>query len=133
MPVEETLYALLSTDAPLLALSPTIAQRIKPPGAWQYLSRPYIVYRPITFDPTHVHNPESTRTIRRYPNLQITVVADDYSMARAVADAVDEAILGTTNGQQGTWKFFLRAKIALDFDTDRKIQEISLDYEAWGR
>ncbi len=133
MPVEETLYELLSTDVPLLALSPTIAQRIKPPGNWQFMPRPYIIYRPITFDPTYCHNHETAALIDHYPNFQISVVADDYSMASAVANAVNKAIRGTTNGTHSGWQFFLRARIAVDFDTDRKIQEIAMDYQVFGR
>ncbi len=131
MSIETTIYSVLSGDATVVAL--TTAARIKPPGDWQNLARPYITYRPITFDPTHVHNHESTALINHYPNFQINIVADTYASAREVADAVKTAIRGTANGLQGTWQFFLRNELPLDYDTDMKIMEIAQDYEVWGR
>ena len=89
--------------------------------------------RPITFDPTHCHNHETTALINHYPNLQINIVADSYSSARAVANAVSTAIRGTSNGLHSGWQFFLRNELPLDYDTDRKLMEIAQDYEVWGQ
>ena len=127
MGIEETIYGILSADATLLGLSTGIAARIKPPGNWQALARPYIIYKPVTFNPTYVH--DGGTLIDQYPNFQINVVADSYSSARAVANAVKLAVIGTANGNHGGTQFFLRNEVALDFDTDRKLAEIALDYE----
>mgnify|MGYP001612239732 CR=1 FL=1 len=130
MAIEETIYSVLSAAAGVTALVPV--SRIKPPGDWQYMTRPYIIYRPITFNPTHIHNSVTVNLINHYPNLQINIVADSYSSARAVADAVTAAIRGTANGLQSGWQFFLRNELPLEWDGDRKIMEIAQDYEVFG-
>ena len=131
MPIEETVYSVLTAAAGVTALVPV--NRIKPPGDWQYLARPYIIHKPVTFDPTHVHNHETTALINHYPNYQMNIVADSYASARAVSNAVKTAIRGTTNGNHSGTQFFLRNEIPLDFDTDRKIIEIALDFEVYDR
>jgi hypothetical protein len=131
MSIETTTYGILAASAAVTALTTTA--RIKPPGDWQDLTRPYIVYKPVTFDPTYVHNHETTALIDHYPNFQINVVADTYASARAVSDAVKSAIRSTTNGNHSGTQYFLRNEIVLDFDTDRKIQEIALDFEVFAR
>lgn len=131
MAIEETTYAILAGNAPLMALSTGLTARIKPPGNWQYLSRPYIIYSPVTFDPTHIHDHATTALINHYPNFQVNVVADSYDSARAVANAVIMAIRGTNNGNHSGTQYFLRNQVVLDFDTDRKIQEIALDFEVF--
>ena len=131
MAIEATIYSVLSAAAGVTALVP--ASRIKPPGDWQNLARPYIVYRPITRDPQYCHNHETTALIDHYPNFQVSIVADTYSSARSVADAVITAIRGTSNGLHSGWQFFLRNELPLPFDTDKGIQEIAQDYEIWGR
>ena len=131
MSIETTTYGILAAAAAVTAL--TTAARIKPPGAWQDLDRPYIIYRPVTFDPTYCHNAETVALLDHYPNLQINIVADTYASARAVSDAVKTAIRSTTNGNHSGTQYFLRNEIVLDFDTDRGIQEIALDFEVFGR
>lgn len=131
MSIESTTYGILSAAAAVTALTTTA--RIKPPGDWQDLARPYIIYKPVTFDPTYCHNAETAALIDHYPNFQINVVADTYASARAVSDAVKSAIRSTTNGNHSGTQYFLRNEIVLDFDTDRKIQEIALDFEVFGR
>ena len=131
MSIETTTYSVLSGAVGVTALVP--ASRIKPPGDWQNLARPYITYRPITFDPTYVHNHETAELINHYPNFQINIVADTYASAMAVSDAVKAAIRGTANGLHGSWDYKLRQLLPLPFDTDLKIQEIAHDYEVWGR
>ena len=131
MSIETTFYAVLSAAAGVTALVPV--SRIKPPGDWQNLTRPYIVYRPITRNPTHIHDPVTTSLIEHYPNFQVNIVADSYSSARTVADAVLAAIRGSANGVHSGWQFFLRNELPLEFDTDAKIMEIAQDYEVFGQ
>jgi len=131
MAIEETTYSILTGNAALMALSSGLASRIKPPGDWQFLTRPYIIYSPITFSPTHIHDHVTTALINHYPNFQINVVANSYDSARAVANAVITAIRGTANGNHSGTQYFLRNQVVLDFDTDRKIQEIALDFEVF--
>jgi hypothetical protein len=131
MSIEATTYGILAAAAAVTALTTTA--RIKPPGDWQDLARPYIIYKPVTFDPSYCHNAETTAILDHWPNLQINIVADTYASARAVSDAVKAAIRSTTNGNHSGTQYFLRNEIVLDFDIDRKIQEIALDFEVFGR
>jgi hypothetical protein len=127
MPIEETVYSVLSAAAGVTSLVP--ADRIKPPGNWQYMTRPYIIHRPVTSRPTHVHSAVTLALINHNPNYQINAVADSYSSGRAVVNAIKAAIFGTTNGNHGGTQFFLRNEMPLPFDPDRKIIEFALDYE----
>lgn len=129
MAIEDTVYSVLSSAAGVIALVPV--GRIKPPGDWQALTRPYIVYRPITLRPTYTHDIPTVDLILEYPNFQVSIVADSYPSGRAVANAVTAAIKGAANGNHSGVQFFLRNETALDFDTDRKIIEIAQDYEVW--
>jgi hypothetical protein len=127
MAIEESIYSLLSASSGVTALCP--AARIKPPGDYQALPRPYVVHRPIVLDPLYTHDSPTTALLEHVPSYQINIVAADYPTARALATAVRAAICGTNNGNHSGVQFFLRNEIALTYDTDRKIQEIAQDYE----
>jgi len=127
--VEEVVFSVLSGSAPLLSASAGIAARIKPPGDWQGLQKPYIVHKPISFEPTHTH--DAVEAIDHYPNYQITAVGETYAQARTIADLAKAAIRGTGSGNHNGVQFFLRNEITLDYDTDRKTQEITLDFEVF--
>jgi len=129
MAIEATVYSVLSGAAGLTALVP--ANRIKPPGDYQALARPYIVYRPITLRPMHTHDAPAVELLLQYPNFQVSIIADNYPSARAVATAVKAAIQGDDNGNHDGVQFFLRNETPLDYDTDRKIIEIAQDYEVF--
>lgn len=129
MPIEETIYSVLSSAAGVTALVP--ASRIKPPGDWQNLQMPYIVYRPITQRPMYTHDAPGTELLLQYPNFQVSIVANTYLAARAVGTAVKAAIRGDNNGNHSGVQFFLRNELPLPYDTDRNIQEIAQDYEVW--
>jgi hypothetical protein len=129
MALEESVYSLLAAATGVTAICP--AARIKPPGDWQALARPYIVHRPIVLDPTYTHDSPTVSLLEHAPSYQINIVTDDYPTGRRLAIAVRAAISGTNNGSHNGVQFFLRTEIALLYDTDRKLQEIAQDYEVF--
>jgi hypothetical protein len=85
--IEEQVYTILSAISAVTALVP--ASRIKVPGDWQNLSRPYIVHFPVSPDPVHVHD-DAVIHPGVWDFYQISVFADSYSSGRAVIDALIE-------------------------------------------
>jgi hypothetical protein len=126
MNVEDKVQALLSASLPAYG-SPSVvlvpAIRIRTPGDWQNLVRPYIVHFPISADPIYTHQGRAALTPWR--NYQVTVVADSWSSARLVANAVRDILDGNHDGVQ----FFYRNTIGLPWDFERRVQEIAVDFE----
>jgi hypothetical protein len=120
--IEETVYSLLSADATFIALNP--AARIKVPGDWQSLSKPYTMHSPVSHRPIHTH--QGIADLKEWPNYQVTACALNYSDARAVAERV-KVVLAASNDP----KFFLRNDVALPYDTDRKVAQIALDFQVF--
>jgi len=94
MTVETAIYNILRADAGVIALCP--GSRIKVPGAWQNLARPYIVHQPVTIQPTRTHTGLESLNIWDY--YQVSVFADTYSAGRVLVDAVIAALDGWHNG-----------------------------------
>lgn len=90
--IEEQMYTILSSKSAITSLVP--ASRIKVPGAWQNLTRPYIVHFPVSGEPIDQYDGRAALITWEY---QISVFADSYSTGNAVARAVRDAI---TNGVQ---------------------------------
>lgn len=95
MTIEEKIYAVLSADATVTALVP--ATRIKPPGNWQNLARPYIVQFPVSEGPIRTHT-EGLQDLRIWDFYQLDIFGDTYSSAKAVAEALRTALDGNQNG-----------------------------------
>lgn len=111
MTITEKLFSILSGSATLTALVP--AARIKPPGAWQNLVRPYIVQVPIAIEPTNTN--EGLKALRVW-TYQISVFADTFSNGEAVAVAVKE-LLGNYR-QDGVISYWRAGVWYLGLDPD---------------
>lgn len=85
MTVEEKVYAILSA-APVIIP----ANRIKPPGNWQNLARPYIQHFPVSIHPTYTH--ERLENLKDWEFYQVDVFSDDYASGNAVAVAVRDRL-----------------------------------------
>lgn len=94
MTVEEKVYSVLSANAALVALVP--AAKIKVPGDWQNLTRPYIVHFPVSQQPIYTH--EALQALRIWDFYQTSAVADSYSSGRAIADLIRSALTGVHGG-----------------------------------
>lgn len=68
------------------------AARIKPPGAWQSLPRPYIVHFPVTVDPQRTGD---GLAMRIWTDYQVSVFADSYSSGRELSRGVTDGLDGT--------------------------------------
>ncbi len=79
--IEEQVLTILSAMAAVTSLVPV--DRIKVPGDWQNLTRPYIVHFPVSPAPIHVHD-DSLIQPGIWDFYQFSVFADTYSQGRAV-------------------------------------------------
>lgn len=95
MTIEEKIYALLSGNGAVTALVPS--SRIKPPGFWQNMARPYIVHRPVAAEPIRCHS-EGLINHRFWDPYQVSVISDDYASGRPVINAVRDALDGVHAG-----------------------------------
>lgn len=126
MVVEEKIQALLVGAAGVTALVP--AARIKMPGDWQDLPRPYIVHGPVSIHPTYTH--EGLIDLRDWEFYQVSCFADKvYSDAKRIAVAV-RAALGSYVGADGT-QIFWRNEVRQPFEADLRIQQIVVEFEVW--
>ena len=109
MTVREKIQAVLEAASGVTAFVPT--NRIRVPGAWQNLDRPYLIHFAVAADPTYTH---SGLAAGRGWEYQVSVFADSYSTGDAVATAVVNALSGVhgdsplTEGmtvfwEPGTW------------------------------
>ena len=95
MTVEEAVYNLLRSDSSVTALCP--ASRIKVPGAWQNLSLPYIVHKPVAIEPTQIHG-EGRAALNIWSYYEVAVFAGTYSAGRTIVDAVINCLDGPHPG-----------------------------------
>jgi hypothetical protein len=124
--IEEHVLSLLAA-----ALPPTVpANRIKPRGDWQNLDRPYVVHFPVAVDPIYTHGGRAALT--PWPAYQVNVVTSGESgVAYSQAATIARAIVAALEGAHGQATFFWRGFIPLDYDADRRIQEIAVNFEVF--
>lgn len=120
MTIEEEVYSLLSAG-----LTSVTADRIKPPGDWQNLARPYVVHLPVTADIQQMHSGQIP--LRRWPFYQVSVFADSYSSARSVADQV----ISTLAGVHSDGVTFLWRNMTPIYDDEVRVVQISVDFEVF--
>lgn len=101
MTVEEKIQALLIGSAAITALVP--ASRIKTPGEWQNLGRPYIVHFPVSVTPIDTHQGRAALTAWEF--YQVSIFASSYGVGKEVAFAVrDNLPQVTADGVQIFWR-----------------------------
>lgn len=100
MTIEEKVYAVLGADQALALAIPKA--RIKVPGDWQNLARPYIVHFPVSLQPTRTH--DGLRKLRIWDYYQVSVVADTYSSGRAICELVVAALDGVRDDVHFIWR-----------------------------
>jgi hypothetical protein len=91
MSVESDMQDILEAAAAVTALCP--ASRIRVPGNWQNLARPYIVHFPVTADPERIH--AGLQGLCVWDPYQVSVFADSYSSAQELSVAIRTAVDGT--------------------------------------
>lgn len=91
--VETEVYDTLRAASGVTSLCP--ADRIKPPGNWQNLARPYIIHFPVALRQSRTHGGLNGRIWDSY---QVSVFADDYADGRSLSDAVVAALDGVSAG-----------------------------------
>jgi hypothetical protein len=112
-----------SVQAVLVAADVSVSDdRIRLPGDWQALARPYIVHGPVAVQPVETHQGRATLTAWPY---QVSCFGDTYSQARGVATAVI-AVLGASANP----KCFLNGMTPM-YDDERNVHHIALDWDIW--
>ncbi len=123
MTLQQKVFAILSAASGVTAIVPT--DRIKPPGDWQVLSRPYVVHFPLSPNPDYASGGQVPLTEWDY---QISCFADDYPRAEALAIAVRSALRSFADDQVS---FFWRDQRPGPYEPDVKVSHIVLDFTAW--
>ncbi len=122
MTIEEKVLAVWAANSGAIALVP--AARFKVPGNWQELARPYIIQQPVAESPNYVHNGGgSIMALRTWEFYQISIVADSYSSAKAVAEKCRTVFTGNISGVQ----FFYRGQRWLSEEQDEGTGMMAVD------
>ena len=90
MTIAEQIESVLAGNAALTALVP--AERIKVPGQWQNLARPYIVHFPVTPDPIQTHEGRVGTLV--WEHYQVSVFSLDWGSGQAAMNAAIRALEG---------------------------------------
>lgn len=124
MTISEKVQALLIGDETITALVP--APRIKPPGNWQNLARPYIIHRPVAEGmPTHT-TPGGLQSLRLWEFYQVSIFAATFDSGNVVAEAVRTALDGVHSG--GVHVFYRGGSWYVGRDEDADIEHFALDF-----
>ena len=123
MTIEEKMLAVWTADGTATALVP--AARFKPPGNWQDLDRPYIIQYPVVEAAVHAHdNAAAFQGLRIWEFYQLSVIADSYSSAKAVAEKIRSVFNGNSSGVQ----FFYRGQRFVGRDDVTQTEHIAVDF-----
>ena len=123
MTIEEKMLAIWTASASAIALVP--AARFKPPGNWQDLDRPYIIQYPVAERPIHAHDNEAAViALRVWEFYQLSVIADSYSSAKAVAEKIRSVFDGNIDGVQ----FFYRGQRFVGRDDVTLAEHIAVEF-----
>lgn len=123
MTIEERIREIWAADATAIALVP--AARVKVPGNWQDLTRPYIILYPIVETSEHVHNSGgSIVALRVWEFFQFSVIADSYPSGKAVAEKCRTVFNGNKSGTQ----FFYRGQRWVGRDDTVNVEHIAVDF-----
>lgn len=129
MTVEEKIYQILSASAGVTALVP--AGRIKPPGDWQGLEKPYITHFPVDGETTQCS--DGQKALRIWGYYQVSIFATDHGRARAIAAAVEAALDGYQDADTNRIAL-LRPPMPMpaEYDTDLKVTHLVMDFFVGG-
>lgn len=88
--IQAQVQTILVASSAVINLVP--AERIKAPGNWQNLARPYVIHFPVSCSVSHTHD-GGLMPLRDWDFYQVSVFADSYTsgdkLARAVRTALD--------------------------------------------
>ena len=120
MVIEEKLIALWGASGTATALVP--AYNVKVPGNWQNLERPYIIIYQIAERPIHTHG--ALQPLRQW-TIQFSILADSYSSANAIAEAMRGSIfVGNIDGVN----FSYRGRVFSSRDDRLGVEHIAVEY-----
>lgn len=127
MTADQKVQAILTADANLTARVP--AARIKVPGDWQSLERPYIIHYPQVGRVNHTH--EGTAALREWDYYTVEVWAATHGEARDIGDLV---VLALDGYEDADTQRVAQAQTptAGVYDTDRKVAHIFIDFQIAG-
>jgi hypothetical protein len=126
--LSQKVQAVLIASSPVTVIVPS--SRIKPPGDWQSIPRPWIKHQPIGVDPQYVSGGVGTPGLIPLKEwiYQVSCFADSFSGAEALADIVINALNGLQTDVQFNWNGY----DVLPFEEDVKVQHIALTFQVWG-
>lgn len=127
MTITEYIQSLLESSSAVTVLAP--ASRIRVPGDWQNLARPYIVHVPVNPDPTYTHSGLAGLRIWSY---QVSCFADSFGGAEELAVAVRDALSGlhdvTDSGYVEGVQIFWRGQTP-QYESDTRVHHIAVEFK----
>lgn len=124
MTIENAVRDVLVAASTVTALVPPSRIKVGQGGDDQMLPKPYIRHRPVGLETTHTHD-GGLMGARQWRFYQVTCVGKDYEEAKQVVEVI-KAVLGAYRGPE--FHSFLEGELPFDFDYQRKLQEIALDF-----
>jgi hypothetical protein len=124
--VEEKVQEVLVGDSGLTTLVP--ASKIRVSGDDQGIQVPYIMHFPVAEIPVETY--DGAAGLRMWRNYQIDIYAGSLSAAAVIRDAVLSALNGYHDSI--TDRIFQAPGGASDYDVDRKVAHVALDFEVAG-
>ncbi len=128
MTVEEKVQTILLASGALIAKVP--GERIKPPGDWQSLPRPYVLHEPVLGRVTHTESGAAIE-LRQWDFYEVSVYATSHSEARQIGDLVIAALDGYIDDDVDRITL-CKTPVPAPYDTDRKVARVNLDFEIYG-
>jgi len=122
--VEEKMFSIFQGLAAVTAIVPI--ERIKGPGDWQNLARPYIVHFPVAVEPIHTHT-EGLMGLKIWRFYQVSIIAASYGLAATIRDVLIDALDGYHDSDVNRIAYL--GVGMTNFDTDKKIAEMALNFE----
>jgi len=123
MNIEEKIFSVLSADAGVIGAVPI--DRIRPPGNWEALDRPYIVHFPVTPQVFRTHETGSS-TLLKIWRYQVSCFAGTYSAAKALAVLVRAAL---DNYRTGGINSYWVGETHVPYELDVLVQHIAVEFE----
>lgn len=130
MTVTEAIQEVL-TEGPTIT-SLVSASRIRLPGAWEAMARPYITHQPISAGPMQAHDGRVPMII--WDSYQVDVYSDNYSTGEAAANAVIVDLEGThmvgaaSPPTESVEAYWLPGTFYLGHEDDTNLEHFALEF-----
>jgi len=128
--VSEAIQYVLTHGATLIPLVPAV--RIRVPGAWEGMARPYVQHQPVAPYPMQTHSGRVALVV--WDSYQVDVYSDDYPTGEVAANAVIADLEGThavgAASPPNDWveAYWLPGSFYLGHEDDTNLEHFALEF-----